>query len=198
MRERSRAPRILGGVEHAGRPFVGESSASSGNPAETAAARGREEGRAEGYLKAAAEVEEERRKLRAEIAASLLRIAELEERLTRRHESLLLEIALEAGSKIARARIEAHDPVAVRAVRDAIDALPPTATARARLHPGDLEVVARELSAEIGRGKIELKADDTLTPGGCVVESAVGTIDATVETAQEAVRAAALGAMASP
>ena len=42
-------------------------------------------------------------------------------------------------------------------------------------------------------GLLTRVSDDTLTRGGCVLESGVGTVDATLETAHEAIRAALLG-----
>ncbi|MBZ5637256.1 MAG: hypothetical protein LAO51_00715 [Acidobacteriia bacterium] len=196
MPERRRSPRVLERAETAGRPFAEVLSATLEDPMAAAAARAREEGWAEGHRQALAEVEEERDRFRAEAAASLKRIAEAEGSLTRQHESILLEIALEAGSRIARARIDRSDPVAARVVREALEALPPSASARARLHPSDLESVGRELAGEVERGRVQIVADEALTPGGCVVESSVGTVDATVETARDAVRDAALGTTA--
>jgi flagellar assembly protein FliH len=193
MPERARAPRILDHAEEAGRPFTGALSAVAPDPVAEAVARAREEGRAEGHREALAEAEEERVRFRAEAAASLKRLADLQDSLTRQHESDLLEIALEAASRIVRARIEASDPVVVRAVREAAEALPAAAGAKVRVHPSDLDVLARELTAEVDRGRIQFAPDETLTPGGCVVESSVGTVDATIETACDAVRSAARG-----
>ncbi len=193
MPDRARPPRILARAEHAARPFTEIPPALPVDPVEAAAARAREEGRAEGYREALAEGLAERLGFGIEAAASLKRLADLEDSLTRQHESLLLEIALEAASKIVRARLLASDPIVVRAVREATDALPAAAGAKVRVNPGELPVLARELAAEMERGRIELVGDDTVSPGGCVVESSVGTVDATIETAADAVRSSALG-----
>jgi flagellar assembly protein FliH len=193
MPDRARPPRILARAEHAARPFTEVPPALPVDPVEAAAARAREEGRAEGYRDALAEVEAGRLGFGIEAAASLKRLADLEDSLTRQHESLLLEIALEAASKIVRARLLASDPIVVRAVREATDALPAAAGAKVRVNPGELPVLARELAAEMERGRIEIVGDDTVSPGGCVVESSVGMVDATIETAADAVRSSALG-----
>ena len=193
MPDRARPPRILARAEHAARPFTDALPVVPVDPVEAAAARAREEGRAEGYREALAESEAERLRFGIDAAASLKRLADLADSLTRQHESLLLEIALEAASRIVRARIEASDPIVVRAVREATDALPAAAGAKVRVHPGDLPVLARELAAEVERGRMQLSGDETISPGGCVVESSVGIVDATLEAAADAVRAAALG-----
>jgi flagellar assembly protein FliH len=194
MPERRSSARILERADQAARPFASVPVEAGPDPLAVAAARAREEGRAEGYRDALAESEAERLRFRSEAAASLKLLADLTDSLTRRHEPLLLEIALEAASRIVRTRIDAGDPVVVRAVREATEALPPSAGAKVRVHPGELQLLARELAAEVERGRIELSPDEALSPGGCVVESPVGIVDATLDTACDAVRSAARGA----
>lgn len=50
-----------------------------------------------------------------------------------------------------------------------------------RLHPSDLALLQAELAAPMAEQNIRLMADGQLTPGGCVVESAQGAVDGTVE-----------------
>jgi flagellar assembly protein FliH len=180
---------------HRARPFL-ESTGS--DPIAEARACGFAEGVAEGRRQARAELEAVYEAALERLAASLAAVAGVEEALARRHEQRLLEVAVEAASRIVRERIEAGDPVACRALEEAIAALPAPAGWRARLNPSDLETVARELSGEIGRGRIELVPDPGVSRGGVVLESAVGTVDATVETAIASVRRAALGVPEQP
>ncbi len=194
MPERPRESRVLERVDEVDRPFTGVDAAAAGDDPVTAAfARGLAQGKAEGRHQLEAELAEERDSQRLRLVESLGKITLLEESLTRRLETLLAEIAVEAASRIVRERVEAGDPVAVRAVREGMEALPPSARIRVRLCPDDIEEVARDLAVEQERGRIELVADKGIARGGCVLESPVGTVDARIETAREAVRAATLG-----
>jgi len=194
--EGKRAPRIVAPDEASVRSFLDGAQPPAADPHTDALARARHEGRAEGRRDVLAEIEGERASQAREVKEALSRLADLEESLTRRREAVLLEIALEAASRIVRERIEAADPVALRAIREAMESLPGSTSLRARLNPGDLEVLARELTGEIDRGRLELISDESITRGGCIVETSVGTIDATVETAIDSLRAASLGSAA--
>lgn len=168
------------------------------DPLAEARAAGFAEGIAEGRRRALAEIEADHRAALERLAVSLGALARLEETLVRRHEQRLLDLVLEAASRVVRRRIEEGDAVARRALEEAMESLPASAGLRARLHPSDVEPVARELSAEVDRGRIEIVPDASVSRGGVILESAVGTVDATLETALAAVRAAAMGAPEEP
>lgn len=51
-----------------------------------------------------------------------------------------------------------------------------------RLHPADLELIGQTISEQAGEGALQLQADDTLTPGGCLLETPVTVVDGTLET----------------
>lgn len=139
------------------------------------------------------ELQQETALLHQEMLASLRRLADLEERLTRERESLFLEIAMEAASRFTRSRVEADDPVALRAFREAWASLSSSGSVRVRLHPKDLERFSTELSAEVNSGRLKLEPDETIKPGGCLLLTDAGTIDATMGTAVQTVVAAAAG-----
>lgn len=50
-----------------------------------------------------------------------------------------------------------------------------------RLHPVDLALLQEDLPPALAADNIRLAEDDQLTPGGCVVETAQGAVDGTVE-----------------
>ena len=108
----------------------------------------------------------------------------------------MLELALSAASRMLRDKIDQDDPIASRALQEAIAALPENGPIAARLHPEDIESVRRDLAREIDSGRIVLTADETLSRGGCIVTSDAGTIDATVETAITLAAEAATGTAA--
>ncbi len=154
-------------------------------------ARGVAEGGEKARAEAAAEFEAQTQKLQQRIGESLKRLDDLEDELTRQHKDLMIELALEAASKIVRARIEQDDPIAARALAEAVEALPSGETLRARLNPEDLKQVKSELEGKNELHRIELVSDAGVSRGGCVIEGETGTIDARVETAAGTVREAA-------
>lgn len=50
-----------------------------------------------------------------------------------------------------------------------------------KLHPGDLELFTPSLGEQLQQQGVKLLPDASLTPGGCTLEAAQGTVDATVE-----------------
>lgn len=193
MSGRSRRSRILEGLEDPRRAFppgtVEDDVEDGVDPAEEAYRRGLQDGREQAMQEMEAELAERHR----EIQEALKQLAVLEETLTADHENRLLEVTLEAASRIVRERIENGDPIAVRALREAMESLPRSTTLKVRLHPQDMEHAAATLAKEIESGKVEVVEDDAVSRGGCFVETPVGKIDATLETAEQAVRDAVTG-----
>jgi flagellar assembly protein FliH len=180
------------------RPFVRDPDALADAEAASALEQAHARGRMEGEQRAAEEYERQLGAIRAETAAAIRRLGELREQMDREYQSLLRELALEAAARIARQRIAEDDPVAARALAEAVEALPPVEGIQARLHPDDVAIVERDLAELIERRRVELRADPALSRGGCVVESGAGTIDATLETAEREIRAAARGGEEAP
>lgn len=179
------------------RPFAAPRDCGP-DPLELAFAQGKVEGLEEGRREAVARIDAELATLQAELARALRHIGELEASLTARLQSTMLELALSAAERIARERIGADDPVAARALREALDALPTIDGVVARVHPADIAAIQSELSAEIDRQSLRLVPDESIERGGCLVGSASGIIDATLGVALDAVRAAAEGRTDTP
>lgn len=196
MVERDRSPRILNDHLDLTRAFAAPENPETDqgpDPVQEAFDRGRHEGLELGRSEAREEYELKVGELEQRIAATLARLSRLEENLNREHERVLIELACEAAAKIARRHIAEGDPIAARALEEAIAALPATERVRARLHPDDVALVRDGLESELAQDKIELIADEGVERGGCVVESKSGTIDATLETAIDAVQSEAHG-----
>jgi flagellar assembly protein FliH len=193
--ETSVSSRIRCDAGELARPFADPGvEAVPEDPAAAAYARGFADGLAAGRREVTDEMSSERVALAAKTGETIARLCALEASLTSRHEARLVDIALAAASRVARARIEEGDPVASRALREAMETLPAAARLEVRVNPADLEAVSQELAAEIERGRVEMIPDARIDRGGCVVDSTVGTVDATLGTAEAAVGAAARGA----
>jgi flagellar assembly protein FliH len=96
----------------------------------------------------------------------------------------LVSLAVAIAGKIVRAEIEAGRPVAPAAVRRALELVGGRREVKILLNPGDVERVERCLPdlrrdlADLGR--VTLEAADRVAPGGCVVVTAEGSVDAEV------------------
>ena len=191
MSRRERSTRVV--ADAAALPRAFEPARVVADPAEEAYRRGLREGAeraaAEAEARCAAGLDE----MRAELAGALATLGDLRRRLTRDHEQTMIELALAAASVVVRERIAADDPVAARAVRDALDAVPSGDDTLVRLHPDDVGGVERALATAGADGGVTIRADDAVARGGCVVSTAAGTVDARLETALDAVADAARG-----
>ena len=66
-------------------------------------------------------------------------------------------------------------------VRDALTALVANVKDNVlRLHPSDLDLVRRHLADDLARGEWRLVADESIEPGGCRIDAANGSVDATL------------------
>jgi flagellar assembly protein FliH len=178
-----------------GRPFVHERAGDASEQAareKKAVEEAIREGYNEGLRRAQEELSVEVEAFRAEVQASLQRTADYEREFAERHETRMLEIVARTASRIARTRISHDDEVVVRALREALQALPESTPVRARMHPEDIATVQAEGETDMRR--IEWIPDEGITRGGLVLESDFGSIDATVETAEQAAREAIVGA----
>lgn len=98
----------------------------------------------------------------------------------------LAALAVEVGSALS-GRASREDPSIVEELcRQAVERVEGATRIAVRTAPSDargLEEAARALS-------LEIIADPSITPGGCVVESDLGSVDGRLETRTEALRAA--------
>lgn len=154
-----------------------------------ATAEGREAGRAEAEAAFRVEVE----KMQVRLAQALTDVAGLEERLVEQCREALLELACASASKIARLKIEKDDELAVRTVREALDAFSIGSVARVCVHPDDLATVRERLAAGEFSPPFQVESDPALERGGCAVRGELGTVEAGLATAEDAVRETVTG-----
>lgn len=125
------------------------------------------------------------------------RMAQLNERVEHLAEGLLKEVepqAVEAAIAVARqlidAELKAHPEAMVAVVRQALMSARQQRDVYIRVNPVHAETLRahkREVVDVLGRAKdIDVREDPDLEPGGCMVETEIGTIDARLETQFEA------------
>lgn len=107
------------------------------------------------------------------------------EHLTRSEDQIarqLLELACDLARQVVRQELAGNTlalkPVIAEALGQLIeDGLPATV----RLHPTDLALMKGALQETLASPRPEFVADSSLSPGGCLVESASRVVDATIE-----------------
>ena len=94
----------------------------------------------------------------------------------------VLELACEVARQILRTELSVNPNVLPPVVREALGMLTAdTKVASVRLNPVDIDVLAPELQREFPNLALNLVPDASMSPGGCLVESAGTVIDGTVE-----------------
>jgi len=153
---------------------------------------GRAEGERAGYERGLAEGLEQAEAGLASAAQAVARAAEalVAERgaALRNATDLALAVALAVAKRIVRCEIARGPEVAARAIEAALAEAADATVVRLRVNPGEKGKLEEHLA---GRDLPELVADPAISPGGCVVETDCGSLDATVE-AQWALAEAAL------
>jgi flagellar assembly protein FliH len=119
-------------------------------------------------------------------------IASLRTGLMRRAERELVRLALSMAERVIRREIAIDRELLVVMARVAIDRLGEHAVATIHLHPADCEAALGQRESDQPMG-VELVADATLPRGGCVVRSAFGTIDASIDSQMRELSRALLG-----
>lgn len=143
---------------------------------------GREQGLSEGRQAAEAELA----RASAALSTAMAEVAAERRRVLADVQDGALRLALTLARKIVHTELAASGEAAARAVEAAVRHAQDATVLRVRVHPDDkarIEQVRPEAVAE-------LIPDPALSPGGCLVETDCGEIDATVETQWQALSAA--------
>lgn len=91
--------------------------------------------------------------------------------------------AVNLARQVVRSELRAHPHAVVTVAREALDTLLLSARHIAlRVHPDDHPLVADGAGDVLAARGARLVADPSITRGGCLVESSIGHIDASVET----------------
>ena len=155
--------------------------------AETIREQARTEGYAAGIAEGAAATQALIDKLESQIAECESEIQSFLDTI----EPQLLKLCLEAVEKITRHEIKTDPRVVLRAIRSCLRKVKDTDEVRVRLSPDQVAHVRAEreelLMIAEGVRTVNIIDDRRVSPGGCIVESAIGDFDATVETQLERV-----------
>lgn len=94
----------------------------------------------------------------------------------------VLELSCELARQVLRQELSVNPNVLLPVIREALDMLGAEhRSAVVRMHPADLEVLEGLMSTEFSGMALTLRADSSLQPGGCVVDSAGMVVDASLQ-----------------
>jgi len=95
----------------------------------------------------------------------------------------LLSLALSVAQQVLRSTLDTEPERILDLVRDVLqaDGSQP-GLLKLRLHPEDLELVDQYLQQDATVAQWRLQADPAIERGGCIAETALGNIDATLQT----------------
>jgi flagellar assembly protein FliH len=116
----------------------------------------------------------------------LKNIEGMKETLLEQHERSLVQMLFHFASKIARKEIQEQPELIIETLRDCIKRTQGEENLRVVVSPSDLEFL-KVAAQRVGRDqnflkRIQLESSEEIEPGGCVVESNFGQVDATLET----------------
>ncbi|MGB6009299.1 flagellar assembly protein FliH [Castellaniella sp.] len=161
-------------------------------------AAGRAEGHAQGlesgHTEGAALAREQAARLNAVAQACAGALNDLEAEVGQ----ALIRLATRIAEQVLRDQLREHPDHILAVVRDVLQSRPePGAPLNLRLHPDDLGLVSAALQQNPDHANYRLIADERIARGGCLAETALGSVDATLETRWERI-VSALGQKTGP
>lgn len=151
---------------------------------------GYEKGYADGDTEARSQVfqraDAERAAFRADIEAFVTHIEAERMRAWNAMEPEIIGLIFQLAQQVIKQEVEVNRDVALSITRNALRRVADSSSLRIRVHADDLETIRshREdlLTLVDGMPHFEIIADRRVGPGGCIVETPAGNIDARIET----------------
>lgn len=120
------------------------------------------------------------------LAATIQEIQHAKQAWLTHWERSAIRLATAVAERIIRREIEQKPEIPLELVRESLELAAGSSTVRVLLNPKDHEALQPKADALIrdmtGLGACELVADPTVTPGGCRVDTAFGSIDQQIES----------------
>ena len=161
-----------------------------------------EEGYAEGLLRARADVEADLterfdrrvKELCAEVDDTVRSIVDAREVMWQGVEGEIMALSLEIARKVIKIEVKQNREVVAEVVKDALRRVTERDSVRIVVHPALLDEV-REQRADLilaldNVQNLAIDSDQRVSPGGCIIETNAGCIDAKLETQMEQVEQA--------
>ncbi len=125
------------------------------------------------------------------LAAACAEINGLQEKMLQRSSADMLRLVTTIAERVIQAELSIDPQIIVRTVQQAIQSAVSAEEFHIKINPADLEAVKEHkplfIASLSGLSTIEFVADASVARGGCVLESAMGRVDATIEAQLEAI-----------
>jgi flagellar assembly protein FliH len=101
-------------------------------------------------------------------------------------ERQVVDLALQIAQKVVEHEVENMPDLAVGIIRAALDEMDARTILRVRVNPDDEELLRRRWSQVVPPGipadRMELLADERIQPGGAIIDTTQGQVDAQLES----------------
>lgn len=128
------------------------------------------------------EVESQVREMRANLTETIEKISSMAEELSAGAEVQLVELAIEIAKKIVMREVTIDREIALALAKVSLRRLNSRTAAQVRLSPDDFAFVQTNREKLEFHGSLEIVEDRSITPGGCLIHTDTGDIDARVES----------------
>lgn len=128
------------------------------------------------------EVAKEVAEIQEKLSETIEEISSLQSKISKRVETELVEFALNIAKKIVRREVTIDREVALTLVKVSLGKLHSRTLAKVHLHPNDFAFVQSKREHLDFHNALELVEDKTISPGGCLIHTETGDIDARIES----------------
>jgi flagellar assembly protein FliH len=150
------------------------------------------EARERGFREGMEAAQEAQRRLLADLEALRAAVQAERELFFENLEPEVVRLALAIAEKMIRQEVDLHPEIVVGVARAALLQLKDAQTARVSAHPASVDALRQHLASSLpgGPSEISIHATPLVSPGGCVVDSDRGSVDARLETQMERITTA--------
>jgi flagellar assembly protein FliH len=120
--------------------------------------------------------------MRELLASTIHTVSSLSAEITAGIEVEIVKLAIEIARKIVEREITMDPDVAVSVVKRSLARLHDRSVAEVHLHPIDLAHVRAHQDRLGFRGTLDLREDESVAPGGCIIHTDSGDVDARIES----------------
>lgn len=121
------------------------------------------------------------------MGAALKELNGLREKVLRESEEDLLKLAMVVAKKIVRQELTVDRRILANVIRAAVTGVAEREDIVIRLNPDDFKAVSANKKLFLGNEQVTIKADETVASGGCMIDTTMGVIDASIEDQLEEV-----------
>lgn len=150
---------------------------------------GREEGYKVGYKEAKQKCQELLNRIEEVLAEAKKEKERIAQKAQEEMSEEIVELAIMAAKKIVKTEITSNRNIIIQNIKEALNKIQTHGKVTIRVNLSDLQYLQDIkddfLSLATGLKEIEFKEDPNIDPGGCKIDTNLGTIDATISTQME-------------